>query len=146
MSKKKMADAYMTVEISIIFPFIVMILMCVFYVTFYSYNRTIAFQNAAVTALYGKYNNILEEDNRTEGMYKVLKILNKGQYMAVTNMKQSVTAEFGQLSVEQKGNVNIPILHWKIISKLDFSEKVTVGEYNPVFQIRQMRKVKNNET
>ena len=81
-----------------------------------------------------------------EVIYKVLKTLNEGQYIAINKLKQNVTVELGQLVIQQEGNVNIPIFHWEIISRLDFSESVTVRDNNPVFVIRQIRKVKKHET
>ena len=54
MKKEKDISAYMTVEVSLLFPIIVMVILCVIYLAFYSYNKTLAFQNAGICALYGK--------------------------------------------------------------------------------------------
>ncbi len=146
MSRKKEVKAYMTVEISMLFPMIVIVLMCIIYITFYSYDRTIAFQNAAITALYGKTGFFLEEEERAERMYKVLKTLNRGQYIAIDKLWQKVSIEKNRFVVKQEGRVNIPLLNSEIISKLSFSESVKVRDQEAVFYIRQIRKVKNNET
>ena len=50
---------------------------------FYSYNQTVAFQNAAISALYGKgfaYTDT-ESSVLTQKMYDVLERLNKNQYL-----------------------------------------------------------------
>lgn len=143
---KKEVEAYMTVEISVLFPLIVILLMCVIYITFYSYNRTIAFQNAAITALYGKAGCYWEEEERTERMYTVLNTLNKGQYIAIDKFHQKVSIERNQFIVVQEGNVNIPLFNSEILSKLSFSESVRVRRQDEVFNIRQIRKVKQHGT
>ena len=83
MRKKEFISAYMTLEISLLFPMILTVLVCVIYLFFYSYNQTVAFQNAAISALYGKgfaYTDT-ESSVLTQKMYDVLERLNKNQYL-----------------------------------------------------------------
>ncbi len=145
MRRKKEADAYMTVEISLLFPLIVIILMCIIYMTFYSYNRAIAFQNAAITALYGQNGFILEEEKQHERMYTVLETLNEGQYIAMDKLWQKVSIENNRYVIKQGGNVNIPLASSEIMSKLSFKESIKIKKYEAVFYIRQIRKVKKDE-
>ena len=146
MKKRKDISAYMTVEVSLLIPIIVMVILCVIYLAFYSYNKALAFQNAGICALYGK-NGLEETEDKewVEKMYRVLQLINKGQFMAASNLKQQVSIENSHIVISQEGNVKIPIFNQEIMSKLSFSEKVRVSEQNGVFLIRQIRKVKNNE-
>ena len=59
-------NAYMTVEISLLFPTILVLILCIIYFIFYSYNSTVAFQNSAICALYGK--NFVYE-NQKKGIW-----------------------------------------------------------------------------
>ena len=146
MKKEKDISAYMTVEVSLLFPIIVMVILCVIYLAFYSYNKTLAFQNAGICALYGKYGlEEVEDKEWVERMYRVLQLINKGQFMGISNLKQRVSIENSRIVILQEGNVNIPMLNQEIISKLSFSEKVKISEHSGVFFIRQIRKVKNDE-
>ena len=144
MKKGKDISAYMTVEVSLLFPIIPLVLLCVIYLSFYSYNKTIAFQNAGICALYGK-NGFGSEGNKeklVEKMYGVLEILNEGQYVASKNLKQHISVEKNQIIVRQKGNVNAPLLSQEIMSELSFSEEVKISENKAILYIRQLRKVK----
>lgn len=147
MKKDKRISAYMTVEVSLLFPLIITVIMCVLYLTFYSYNRTIAFQDGAICALYGKNFSYtkMEEAGQVERMYLVLERLNKDQYLLLNNVKQKVNIVGNYISVYQEGNVNIPLLSPEIMSKLSFSESIKVEKKRAVFHIRQIRKVKNDE-
>lgn len=148
MRNKEDVSAYMTVEVSLLFPLIIMVLICVLYLSFYSYDKTIAFQNAGICALYGKYGlGVMEDKNEwVEKMYWVLQILNKGQYIAPINMKQQVSIENNHTVINQEGNVNIPLLNQEFMSKLNFIEGVKLVQQKRVFFIRQVRKVKKNES
>lgn len=148
MRNKEDVSAYMTVEVSLLFPLIIMVLVCVLYLSFYSYDKTIAFQNAGICALYGKNGlGVVEDKNEwVEKMYWVLQILNKGQYIAPTNMKQQVSIKNNHIMISQEGNVNIPLLNQEFMSKLDFIEGVKLVPQKRVFFIRQVRKVKKNES
>ena len=148
MRNKEDVSAYMTVEVSLLFPLIIMVLVCVLYLSFYSYDKTIAFQNAGICALYGKNGlGVVEDKNEwVEKMYWVLQILNKGQYIAPTNMKQQVSIKNNHIMISQEGNVNIPLLNQEFMSKLDFIEGAKLVPQKRVFFIRQVRKVKKNES
>ena len=79
--KEKEVAAYMTLEISLLFPLILSVILCIIYFLFYSYNSTVAFQNAAIGALYGKYFSHENEDKdvQVNQMYQVLELLNEEQ-------------------------------------------------------------------
>lgn len=147
MRKKEDISAYMTVEASLLFPLIVVVLLCVIYLAFYSYDKTMAFQNAGICALYGKNGMDVVENEKewVEKMYQTLEILNNGQYIAPTNLKQLVSIEKSNIVIRQEGNVNIPLLNQNFMSKLDFIEGVKLVSKKGVFYIRQVRKVKKNE-
>lgn len=144
MKKKKEISAYMTLEVSLLFPIIFMVLLCVIYLSFYSYNKTLAFQNAGICALYGKngFGSEGDKEELVERMYSVLETLNEGQYVASKRLKQHISVEKNQIKVCQDGNVNLPLLSPDIMSELNFSEEVKVSQNKAVFYIRQLRKVK----
>ena len=96
--------------------------------------------------MYGKYGlEEVEDKEWVERMYRVLQLVNKGQFMGISNLKQRVSIENSRIVILQEGNVNIPMLNQEIMSKLSFSEKVKISEHSGVFFIRQIRKVKNDE-
>lgn len=147
MNQKKEFAAYLTIEISLLFPIILSILISIIFLIFYAYNSTIAFQNAAICALYGKEFSYKDTkvSEQIDRMYTVLETLNKDQYIATNQLKQKVSVEGNSIVVSQKGNVNIPLLISGFMSEYDFSEGVKVQCQEAVFYIRQMRKGKNNE-
>lgn len=145
--KKKQVFAYMTVEVSLLFPIIITILVCILYLVFYSYNQTIAFQNGAIAALYGKSFSYTEDENTrlADRTYTVLQKLNQNQYMAVNSFKQTVSIENNNIKITQNGNVKMPLFNENIMSRMDFTETNVVDIQNKVFYMRQIRKVKKNE-
>lgn len=144
MRKKEFISAYMTLEISLLFPMILTVLIGVIYLFFYSYNQTVAFQNAAISALYGKgfvYTDT-ESSVLTQKMYDVLERLNKNQYLSMKSLKQTVEINKNDIKVLQTGDMVMPLLHDEIVSKFHFEEAVVLDLPNNVFYIRQIRKVK----
>lgn len=142
--KEKFVSAYMTLELSLLFPIILTVLICVIYIFFYSYNQTVAFQNAAISALYGKgfaYTDT-ESSVLTQKMYDVLERLNKNQYLSMRSLKQTAEINKNDIKVLQTGDMVMPLLHEEIISKFHFEEKVVLDLQDSVFYIRQVRKVK----
>ena len=144
MKRKGDISAYMTVEVSMLFPIILMVLLCVIYLSFYSYNKTLAFQNAGICALYVKNGFSIneEQEEKVERMYHILETLNEGQYIAPNQLKQRVSIKNNKIIVCQQGNVNTPLLSQGIMLNLNFSEEVKVNGNKAVFYIRQLRKVK----
>ena len=142
--KEKFVSAYMTLELSLLFPVILTVLICVIYLFFFSYNQTVAFQNAAISALYGKgfaYTDT-ESSVLTQKMYDVLERLNKNQYLSMKSLKQTVEINKNDIKVLQTGDMVMPLLHDEIVSKFHFEEAVVLDLPNNVFYIRQIRKVK----
>ncbi len=147
MNQKKEFSAYLTLEISLLFPIIVTILTCIIYLIFYSYNCTIAFQNAAICALYGKGLSYMDVkvSERVDRMYTILETLNEDQYIATNHFKQKAGVDGNSIIVSQEGNVNMPLLIPGIMSEFNFSEGMEVQCRKSTFYIRQIRKGKNNE-
>lgn len=145
--KKKMVSAYMTIEASLLFPIIIVLIICIVYLIFYAYNQTIAFQNAAIAALYGKSFSYGDENETAllDNIYSVLEKLNENQYVALDDLKQTVSLENKDIKIVQSGSVSMPFLPEEIVSELAFTENVSVNMQNTVFYIRQIRKVKQNE-
>ena len=144
MRKKEFISAYMTLEISLLFPMILTVLICVIYLFFYSYNQTVAFQNAAISALYGKGFAYTDTESSVlmQKMYDVLERLNKNQYLSMKSLKQTVEINKNDIKVLQTGDMVMPLLHDEIVSKFHFEEAVVLDLPNNVFYIRQIRKVK----
>ena len=147
MRKKEFISAYMTLEISLLFPMILTVLICVIYLFFYSYNQTVAFQNAAISALYGKGFAYTDTESSVlmQKMYDVLERLNKNQYLSMKSLKQTVEINKNDIKVLQTGDMVMPLLHDEIVSKFHFEEAVVLDLPNNVFYIRQIRKVKKDE-
>ncbi len=143
--KKKNFKAYMTLEVSLLFPIIFTVLLCTIYLTFYSYNRTIAYQNLLIAGMYAQNSANTETiDVAFKGRtYRLLENLNKNQYLALDNLKQVVCVEGKELKQEHQGTMTIPFLTKDIQNKLDFYESVTLDIQNNIFYIRQIRKLKN---
>ena len=143
--KEKIVSAYMTLELSLLFPVILTVLICVIYLFFFSYNQTVAFQNAAISALYGKgftYTGT-ESSVLAEKMYDVLGRLNKNQYLSLRSLKQTVEINENDIKVLQTGDMVMPLLYDEIDSMFHFEEAVVLDLQDSIFYIRQVRKVKN---
>ena len=143
--KEKFVSAYMTLELSLLFPVILTVLICVIYLFFFSYNQTVAFQNAAISALYGKgfaYTDT-ESSVLTQKMYDVLERLNKNQYLSMRSLKQTVEINKNDIKVLQTGDMIMPLLYDESDSMFHFEEVVVLDLQDSIFYIRQVRKVKN---
>lgn len=143
-TNKKIISAYMTIEVSLLFPLVLIILIIIIYISYYSYNQTIAFQNSAIVSLYGKSLCYTETDKDVLSvqMYETLETLNEGQYLGLNNMEQTVSFEDSKISIWQQGTMFIPIISMEIDSQILFEEGVTLNKLEPIFYIRQIRKVK----
>ena len=143
--KEKFVSAYMTLELSLLFPVILTVLICFIYLFFFSYNQTVAFQNAAISALYGKgfaYTDT-ESSVLTQKMYDVLERLNKNQYLSMRSLKQTVEINKNDIKVLQTGDMIMPLLYDESDSMFHFEEAVVLDLQDSIFYIRQVRKVKN---
>ena len=147
-NREQFLSAYMTLEISLLFPIIIMVLVCSIYLCFFSYNQTIAFQNAAISAQYGKGLSYFDLDNTViiENTYNVLEELNTNQYISLEIIKQKVKVEKNTIRVAQGGNMKIPFLSKETFSMLILKEEVILEFQNSTFYIRQIRKVKGRWT
>ena len=147
-NREQFLSAYMTLEISLLFPIIIMVLVCSIYLCFFSYDQTIAFQNAAISAQYGKGLSYFDLDNTViiENTYNVLEELNTNQYISLEIIKQKVEVEKNTIRVAQGGNMKIPFLSKETISRLILKEEVILDFQNSTFYIRQIRKVKGRWT
>lgn len=144
MEERKELPAYMTLEVSLLFPIIVLLLVSLVYFVFYKYNEVTAFQNASIVALYGKGFTYEDEEKEelTRRIYGVLEKLNDDQYIAISSLEQKVEFVSGDIIISQDGNMIIPFLSQEMVKELFISEKVTVDTQNSTFYIRQMRKVR----
>lgn len=147
-NREQFLSAYMTLEISLLFPIIIMVLVCSIYLCFFSYDQTIAFQNAAISAQYGKGLSYFDLDNTViiENTYNVLEELNTNQYISLEIIKQKVEVEKNTIRVAQGGNMKIPFLSKETFSRLILKEEVILDFQNSTFYIRQIRKVKGRWT
>lgn len=147
-NREQFLSAYMTLEISLLFPIIIMVLVCSIYLCFFSYDQTIAFQNAAISAQYGKGLSYFDLDNTViiENTYNVLEELNTNQYISLEIIKQKVEVEKNTIRVAQGGNMKIPFLSKETFSRLILKEEVILEFQNSTFYIRQIRKVKGRWT
>lgn len=147
-NREQFLSAYMTLEISLLFPIIIMVLVCSIYLCFFSYDQTIAFQNAAISAQYGKGLSYFDLDNTViiENTYNALEELNTNQYISLEMIKQKVEVEKNTIRVAQGGNMKIPFLSKETFSRLILKEEVILDFQNSTFYIRQIRKVKGRWT
>lgn len=144
---KKTVSAYMTLEISLLFPIILTSMIIMLYFIFFSYNRTVAFQNAAITALYGQNSKVDEPSNEKvkDDMKEVLKNLNENQYISVREVEKSVSVAKNKIQVTQKGSIYAPILIEDMDNQMCFLESVVLKNREPVSYIRKIRKVMEDE-
>lgn len=145
MKKERWVGAYMTVEVSLLFPTIFMVLICLMYLVFFSYNDAISYQNSAISVLYGKLLNSIEREEQADKVYAILETLNQNQYIAEKYHKQKVCIEGKSIVVEQSGCINIPLFSEKRSEQIRYISEITVKVTDPVFYIRQVRKVESDE-
>ena len=142
----KNISAYMSLEVSMLFPIIIVMLLCLMYIFYFSYNRAMAFQNGAITALYAKglYSTTIKEEVWAERAYDVLGKLNDSQYIALEELKQKVTKKKNDICVIQSGKMDVALLGTEFINKFNFIQSVTLDLQENTFYIRQVRKVLKN--
>lgn len=144
MSKKKDFSAYMTVEACLLFPIILLLLVSLLNLVFFKYNQTMAFQNAAITALYGKSFSYEDEINEelTGRMYGVLEKLNDNQYLALSELEQKVNIEHNDITIIQNMSMKMPLFGEETSEDMTISEKMIIDTKNNIFYMRQIRKVR----
>lgn len=145
--KRRDFSAYMTVEACLLFPIIIFLLVSLLNLIFFKYNQTIAFQNVAITALYGK--SFSYEDGINEElvgrMYGVLEKLNTNQYLAMSESEQSVNVENNVIKILQKISMEMPLFGEEISEKMTICEKLSLDTKNNIFYMRQIRKVRTKK-
>lgn len=142
---KQRFSAYMTVEVSLLFPLILILLVCIMYLIFLKYDQVTAFQNGIIAVLYGKSYSDKEEEDIVTAVYESLNRLNEEQYLALDSLKLKTDMENNKIQAVQSGVMNIPGLPAQMSGKMEFNEKAVVNRNNYVFYIRQIRKVKQTD-
>lgn len=141
---RKSFSAYMTVEASLLFPIIILLLVSLLNIVFFKYNQTMAFQNIAITALYGKSFSYKDEINEelVGRMYGVLEKLNTNQYLAISESAQEVNIENNDIQIIQNVSMKMPLFGEEMSEDMIISEKMVLDTKNNIFYMRQIRKVK----
>lgn len=107
--EKKLANGYMTLEVTLLFPVIFTIIMLLIYLSFYLYDRCLLENSAYIAALRGSRMQLMNNDEIFQETNKIAGELVEGRLFSVQNIKQKVTVGFDKVTVEYDAKVTIPV-------------------------------------
>ena len=139
---RKWTAAYMTLEATLIIPFVMCICVAIIYVGFYQYDRCLMRQDAYRAALFGS--SIYRADNGEvyNAAYDKVSAESEGKYVGTDSMF-SIAVQ-GDIIVTMKGEVAMP---FRLLPDFQGGLEWEIEEYgkstclNPVFFIRSCRQI-----
>lgn len=139
---RRTTGAYMTVEATLIVPFVMYICIFVIYVGFFQYDRCIMRQDAYRAALQGS--SIYRADNQAvyNAAFDMAKRITENKYIG-TDCSFNIAVQ-GEVSVTMGGSITMPFRGLAALSgRADWTieESMSSKCINPVFFIRSCRQL-----
>lgn len=99
-------NGYLTVEASLIFPFVLSVCVAVIYIGIYQYNRCVLKQDAYCAALHAESLYGADNQEKYNAAYDYLQGLPEKKYLAMRH-KYAVSVS-GKVCVETEGSMKLP--------------------------------------
>lgn len=109
---KNMENGYFTVEAALIFPMVLLFMVMMIFLAFFSYDRCILEQSAYEAALRGTGNHIKSAQEAYSQVYEAAGRLVEEKLFAVHDFKYDVSVLGDFVTVEYHCVVNMPLMGW----------------------------------
>lgn len=144
---KKRKNAYMTIEASLVIPFIIGGILLLLYLGFYLYNSCVIQQAAYIAALRGSQLLNASSSEIETYVQQQLENLLINQILAEENIEKEVSVSAGKVKARINSNMKMPLTEW-ISLRIDFwsiESEAEVSRLNPVDIIRNVRKINGSQ-
>ncbi len=106
--KEKRAAGYMTVEVSLLFPVIMIAMVCMIFLSFYCYDRCIMEQCAYAAALRGSSNRFADTQEAYDETFAAAQELIEHKLFAVKQIHTTVRVSGLKVTVSYECEINMP--------------------------------------
>ena len=140
---KKNKNAYMTVEATIIYPFVFGGILFTICLSMYLYNAAVLNQISYIAALRGSLQTEMSQKEIKSYVSEQITTLWKEKTLFVTKTQENITVTDLKVKVLIKGKVNLPLLKFPFLD-FNWNELKTESEagiIHPVKKIRNLRRV-----
>lgn len=105
-------DGYFTVEAALLLPFIMMVIVFMIFLSFYSYDRCVLEQCAYAAALRGSSNRFTNTQDAYEEAQTAAEALVAKKLFAVKELRTTVRVSGLAVTVSYECKVNMPVGDW----------------------------------
>lgn len=144
---KKGKNAYMTLEASLVIPFVIGGIIFILYLGFYLYNACVIKQVACVAALRGSQLQKATTEEVEAYVQQQLENLLENQMLAEENIDKEIRVSAGKVKVRINSEMKMPLAEW-ISSETNLwsiESKAEASRLNPVDIIRNVRKINGSQ-
>lgn len=139
--KKRGLNGYLTVEASLIFPFVLSVCVAAIYAGIYQYNRCVLKQDAYCAALHAGSLYGADNQEKYNAAYDYLQGLPRQKYLAMRH-DYSVTAGT-KVCVQTAGSMELPF--YGTVTIMQTAESKTLDAVKLIRMCRQIKKAKEGE-
>ena len=125
-------NGYFTVEVSLIFPMIILLTAFLFYLTFFLYNRCVITQDSYMLAFRGSILCGKKADDVTGYVDNQIRQQSVQKYAGLYKLERKADADHRKVTVEARGSMRIP-------ESFHFEIEKSAERICPVENIRQFR-------
>lgn len=142
--KKKMYDAYMTIEATFIISISFLLILLLLYVGFFCYEKSISVQCCYLAALRGSNEWDLSGSSLEEYVDKTMKQLVEEKYLVRTEQRYKIGANRSSITVQTEGLITVPfsLSIGNEASKWDIDSEKTAERHQPTSYIRKYQAIK----
>ncbi|MDD3368622.1 MAG: hypothetical protein PHP50_06985 [Lachnospiraceae bacterium] len=141
----KCEDGYFTIEATLLMPVIIMVILFLYYVSFYLYDCCLLSQDAYLVVLEGGRNMYDDTETATQKAQSMINQQYFDKYMSWKANKNELYVDDKNITVIQSGQVRVPMFSkhfWKFERQNFFIKVKREGKRrDPVTFIRNCRKV-----
>ncbi len=146
MRKDTPRNAYFTVEASLIFPFVMGVILLVIYMFFYKYDRVLMEQDLSFALLYGVYLQDTTSEERVEMTADRIRKTYHEEYFAWNRGGERVSYEYGRIRAADSGSLTFPfrgLQFWEGSNTWTAERSYDGSVIKKMFGIRVFRKMLN---
>lgn len=142
--KKRMCDAYMTIEATFIISLSFILMIMLLYIGFFCYEKSVSVQCCYLAALRGSNKWNLSGCNLENYVDKTMKQLVEEKYLVRTEQAYKVQANKSFVTIQTEGLINFPFsfLLGSEAYKWDIYSEKTAERHQPTSYIRRYQAIK----
>lgn len=128
-------EGYLTVEASLLLPFVIGVIVYVIYFQFFWYNRCLMDQETAMTAVRAAQAGSVATETLQKEIWQWRDAFLTDRYVGWEADEPILTAELGKISVSGRGRLKLPNAAWN--AEITYE----VGRIDTAFYLRQLRRI-----